>query len=196
MLRRRDALWSYDVSDGVDIADDTSIDGMGGKLEWWVTGDLAPGTLAGYEQADEGVGRGPGGPPHLRKAGWELFDGIKTVAAHNAAGHPAYLLGERRQFGWWYYYPVVLAVKTPLPFLALLFIGLAVSLSKVNRAKAAYWLPLAFSLGIFFVSCFSHINIGVRHILPVYLGFSVTAAVGAVWLSRQSFTARWALWID
>ena len=125
----------------------------------------------------------------------ELFDGIKTVAAHNAAGHPAYLLGERRQFGWWYYYPVVLAVKTPLPFLALLFIGLAVSLSKVNRAKAAHWLPLAFSLGIFFVSCFSHINIGVRHILPVYLGFSVTAAVGAVWLSRQSSTARWALWI-
>src|ERR1019366_4083914 len=94
-------------------------------------------------------------PDVIRRRFPELFDGIKTVAAHNAAGHPAYLLGERRQFGWWYYYPVVLAVKTPLPFLALLFIGLAVSLSKVNRAKAAYWLPLAFSLGSFFVSCFS-----------------------------------------
>src|ERR1039458_6171794 len=80
MLRRRDALWSYDVSDGVDIADDTSIDGMGGKLEWWVTGDLAPGTLAGYEQADEGVGRGPGGPPHLRK-GRQRGSGAYQVGA-------------------------------------------------------------------------------------------------------------------
>ncbi|MGD0778484.1 MAG: glycosyltransferase family 39 protein [Candidatus Solibacter sp.] len=125
----------------------------------------------------------------------ELFDGIRTVIAHNATGHPAYLLGERSQFGWWYYYPVVLAVKTPLPFLALLFIGIAVSLSKSNRARAAYWLPMAFSLGIFFVSFVSHINIGVRHILPVYLGFSITAAIGAVWLYQRSAGARWALWI-
>lgn len=125
----------------------------------------------------------------------ELFDGIKEVFTHNAIGHPAYLLGRRSHFGWWYYYPVVLAVKTPLPFLALLFIGLAVSLNKPYRARAAYWLPMAFSLGILFVSFASHINIGVRHILPVYLGFSITAAVGAVWLYQRSSTARWTLWI-
>jgi 4-amino-4-deoxy-L-arabinose transferase-like glycosyltransferase len=125
----------------------------------------------------------------------QLFNGIKAVMAHNAEGHPAYLFGERNRVGWWYYYPVVLAVKTPLPFFALLFIGIAVSLSKSNRARAACWLPLAFSLGIFFVSFASHINIGVRHILPVYLGFSITAAIGAVWLYQRSSTARWALWI-
>jgi hypothetical protein len=125
----------------------------------------------------------------------ELFDGIKEVFQHNAIGHPAYLLGKRSHFGWWYYYPVVLAVKTPLPFLALFFIGLAVSLRKSRRALAAYWLPLAFSLGILCFSLTSHINIGVRHILPVYLGFSITAAIGAVWLYRQSSRARWALWI-
>lgn len=125
----------------------------------------------------------------------ELINGIKAVAAHNSAGHPAYLLGERRLFGWWYYYPVVLSVKTPLPFLALFFIGLAVSLRKANRARPAYWLPLAFSLGIFFASFSSQINIGVRHILPVYLGFAITAAVGAVWLYEISATDRKALWI-
>ena len=125
----------------------------------------------------------------------ELFDGIKEVFDHNAIGHPAYLFGKRSHFGWWYYYPVVLAVKTPLPFLALFFVGLAVSLGKSRRALAAYWLPLAFSLGILFFSLTSHINIGVRHILPVYLGFSITAAIGAVWLYRQSSTARWAPWI-
>ena len=125
----------------------------------------------------------------------QLFNGIKAVLVHNADGHPAYLLGERNRVGWWYYYPVVLAVKTPLPFLALLFIGLAVSLHKSNRARAPYWLPLAFSLSIFFVSFSSHINIGVRHILPVYLGFSLTAAIGAVWLYQQSSNARWARWV-
>ena len=46
--------------------------------------------------------------------------------------HHAYLFGRRSQFGWWYYYPVVLAVKTPLPFLVLLFIGLGVSLREVQ----------------------------------------------------------------
>ena len=125
----------------------------------------------------------------------ELFDGIKEVLEHNAIGHPAYLFGKRSHFGWWYYYPVVLAVKTPLPFLALFFVGLGVSLSKSRRALSAYWLPLAFSLGILFFSLTSHINIGVRHILPVYLGFSITAAAGAAWLYRRPSTARWAPWV-
>jgi hypothetical protein len=42
------------------------------------------------------------------------------------------------RIAWRYYYLVVFAVKTPLPFLALLVIGLAFSLSKSNRARAAY----------------------------------------------------------
>jgi hypothetical protein len=61
--------------------------------------------------------------------------------------------------------------------------------------QPAYWLPLAFSLGILLVSLTSHINIGVRHILPVYLGFSVTAAAGAAWLYRQVFASRANFWI-
>ena len=125
----------------------------------------------------------------------ELFDGIRQVLSHNSQGHHAYLFGRRSQFGWWYYYPVVLAVKTPLPFLVLLFIGLGVSLRKSNRAQAACWLPLAFSFSILLISLTSHINIGVRHILPVYLGFSITAAIGVEWLYRHPFTSRWALWI-
>lgn len=125
----------------------------------------------------------------------ELFDGIKEVFQHNAEGHPSYLLGMRSKFGWWYYYPVVLAVKTPLAFLALFFLGIGVSLTKANRRRPAYWLPLAFSLGILVISFASHINIGVRHILPVYLGFSVTAAIGAKWLYGQASKAHWNAWI-
>ena len=48
--------------------------------------------------------------------------------------------------------------------------------------------PPAFSLGIFLFALSSHINIGVRHILPVYLGFSVTAAIGKTGPGRRSPT--------
>jgi hypothetical protein len=124
----------------------------------------------------------------------ELFAGVRAVIEHNRQGHPAYLLGMHSMFGWWYYYPVVLAVKTPLPFLALLFAGAAICLGKTRRANPAFWLPLAFSLGILFFSLFSQINIGVRHVLPVYMGFSIVAAVAAVRLWEMSRTARWAAW--
>jgi hypothetical protein len=44
-----------------------------------------------------------------------------------------------------------------------------------NRRKVAYLLPLAFSLGILLPAMTSHVNIGVRHILPIYIGFSIMA---------------------
>lgn len=125
----------------------------------------------------------------------QLFNGVRAVMAHNSAGHASYLLGERSKFGWWYYFPVVFSVKTPLAFLGLLFTGIGVSLIKANRTRPGYWLPLVFSLSIFLVSLSSHINIGVRHILPVYLGFSVTAAIGAVWLYERAATVRWVGWM-
>jgi hypothetical protein len=124
----------------------------------------------------------------------ELYAGIREALNHNEQGHPAYLLGMHSQFGWWYYYPVVLAVKTPLPFLALLIAGVGVSQKRSNRVNARFWIPLAFSLGILFSSLFSNINIGVRHILPVYIGFSITAALGAEWLLEAMRHASWAKW--
>jgi len=122
----------------------------------------------------------------------EFFEGIRALAGHNSTGHPAYLFGERSQHGWWYYYFVVLAVKTPLPFLGLLFYGAI--LSWRSPSKRGAYLALAFSAGILFFSLFSRINIGVRHILPVYIGFSIVAAVGAARLIEISRTAKWAGW--
>ena len=52
-----------------------------------------------------------------------LFEGLGELAAKNRAGHKSYLLGEVRTTGWWYFFPVALAVKTPLPFLLLVAAG-------------------------------------------------------------------------
>ena len=39
--------------------------------------------------------------------------GFATQIVHQRNGGPSYLLGERRMTGWWYYYPVTLAVQGP-----------------------------------------------------------------------------------
>src|SRR5262249_26306570 len=93
----------------------------------------------------------------------DFFDGIQVVLNHNAGGHASYLLGQTSNFGWWYYFPVALAVKTPLAFLALLVLGLTLRWQK--RRPLAYLLPVAFALGVLLPSMAGNINIGVRHVL-------------------------------
>ncbi len=119
----------------------------------------------------------------------QMFSGLKMVADHNAGGHYAYLLGSRSTTGWWYFYPVVLAVKTPLAFLALLGFGAALTFRKMRASRA--WLPLAFSGGILLVGLFSRINIGIRHILPVYAGFSLAAAIALIRMLELGETSKW-----
>ena len=121
---------------------------------------------------------------------WEYFDGIRVALTHNSNGHPAYLLGEARTFGWWYYFPVALAVKTPLALLLLLAVGIGVCCG--NRRRVLYLMPMAFSLGILLPAMAGNVNIGVRHVLPVYLAFSVMAALGLIHLARLSDRKAWA----
>jgi len=128
----------------------------------------------------------------LRLPAPEFYAGIRQLIDHDRAGHPAYLLGQRNHSGWWYYYPVVLAFKTPLAFLLLLFIGIASSFTRQRRRLAATWVPLAFSLGVLLFALTSRINIGIRHVLPVYTGFSIVAAMGVLWLWDLSRASRWA----
>jgi hypothetical protein len=123
----------------------------------------------------------------------ELYAGIQQVIEHNRIGDPAYLLGRHSHFGWWYYYPVMLAVKTPLPFLALLFYGAAIGWR--GRAWRGAWLGLAFSLGILLFSTTSNIDLGVRYILAIYIGGSVVAAAGAARLLEKSGQSRASGWI-
>jgi len=113
----------------------------------------------------------------------EFFDGVSVAMRHNTVGHNAYLLGVSGTKGWWYYFPITLSVKTPIAFLLLLLPGIA-SCWK-SRAKPGFLLPLAFSLGILFTGMAGNVNIGVRHILPVYIGFSMIAGIAVSNLLRR-----------
>lgn len=123
----------------------------------------------------------------------ELYAGIQQLIEHNRVGHPAYLLGQHSRSGWWYYYLVVLAVKTPLPFLAMLLYGLLCK--KKRESTFATGLAMAFSLGILLFSLTSRINIGVRHILPVYIGFSVVVGAAATRLVQRARNFRLAAYM-
>jgi hypothetical protein len=108
----------------------------------------------------------------------DLMNGIVAVKAHNDSGHLSYLLGETRLTGWWYFYLVALAVKTPIPLLIAGPIGLAgLALRGWRHGDSWGVAPLAVVIAILvFASAVSHINIGIRHILIVYPFFAVGAA--------------------
>lgn len=117
----------------------------------------------------------------------ELVDGIIQISQHNQSGHRSYLLGEVRQTGWWYFFPVALSVKVPIPVLLLTIIGLLYTIA--ISLKANNWLlfvPVLSASAILLATMISNINIGIRHILPIFPFVSIIAAYGAVslWNSK------------
>ena len=100
----------------------------------------------------------------------DLVNGIVAVKAHNDSGHLSYLLGKTRLDGWWYFYLVALAVKTPLPLLVAGPCGVVVLARQGWRQRDSWALaPLVLAGTVLtFASTFSRINIGIRHILILY----------------------------
>lgn len=96
----------------------------------------------------------------------------------------AYLLGQTSPRGWWYYFPVALAVKTPLPMLLLALGGLVVAIrARGWHRTAPLWLPPALFLAL---SMSGRITIGYRHILPLVPFLIVLAGIAAQTMWQQS----------
>lgn len=91
--------------------------------------------------------------------------GLGYLAEHNRAGRPTYLLGEVANHGWWYYFPVAFLVKTPAAVVMLAAVAVAIAL----RRRLARSGPLLIPAGIYFaLSLAANLNLGIRHLLPVY----------------------------
>jgi hypothetical protein len=114
-----------------------------------------------------------------------LFEGIGQLAAKNRAGHKSYLLGQVRDSGWWYFFPVALSMKTPLAFLVLFGIGaVAATRAPPGSERARQLGPLLIAAAFLLVCLPSRINIGLRHLLPIYPFLAITAGIGVVSLTR------------
>lgn len=115
----------------------------------------------------------------------KLLWGIGSALRHGKQGHRSYLFGEIRDYGWWYFFPVVLGVKTPVGFLLLALAGMALAVRFGMHVRD--WLPLtptAAAVAILLSVLLSTINLGARHILPIYGPLAVAAAGGVYWLWR------------
>ena len=102
----------------------------------------------------------------------KYFIGYNLVAEHNAVGHWNFLNGEVKFDGWWYYFPLVLLYKLTIPTLILFVFALV-----FVRLKFWETFFLLFPAFLFFsISLDSHIQIGIRHVLPVLPFFYIYIA--------------------
>ena len=112
------------------------------------------------------------------------FSGL--VYALSTFNRTAYLLGEISGEGFWLYFPIAFAVKTPLPTLLLLLASFICLLGKrsvvINREFILMPIFVFFALAMY-----SRMNIGVRHILPIYpfLFVWLGGTVGMLWARRS-----------
>ena len=131
------------------------------------------------------------------RAGWQsmavhhripapaFLAGLELVERHSSAGHAGFLLGSYRDHGWWYYFPVILFFKTPLAFFLLAIIGIVTMVRSRNPETIGVALsPLAMLLP----ALTTGINIGVRHVLPLYPLLTICAAAAIVSIWRRSRT--------
>jgi len=122
-----------------------------------------------------------------------FFKGIAMQAEHAAFGHEAFLCGQWGEKGWWYYFPLALVWKLPVPLLILTLAALSLWLARLRRwnfAEAAPWMAaLVFSA----LAMTSTINIGIRYVLPMMPWLAVGTAQQLCKLSRNWRVAAWAV---
>lgn len=116
--------------------------------------------------------------------------GLDQILSISGGGRPSFLLGEFSTTGWWYYFPVALAVKTPVMLLFLFALSAILLLWERNSRSYAVFLIIP-AVVYFLISLQSALNIGYRHLLPI-LPFLLVLVSGlaTVKLSQPSFIAK------
>ncbi len=112
--------------------------------------------------------------PHLPLPAYSYIKGNALQAFHSA-NHAAwdptgdlFLLGDHRANGWWYYFPIAFAVKTPLALFALLGL-LMMWRRRAPRTDPFELVLLVVPAVLWMLACMTiSINIGVRYLLPIY----------------------------
>src|SRR5581483_9737027 len=159
------------------------------RFRWTATSDGGVHFPLAYALPDSGLGRAA--------AEWVAASHIFPEAAvygvlfvmktnHRAS----YLLGQVSLDGFWLYFPFAFAVKTPLPTLILLAVAIVLWIRRRRVTAAEGFLALS-ALAYFAFAVVSRMNIGLRHILPVYpFLYVLLGGVAASFWKSQSRTPR------
>jgi 4-amino-4-deoxy-L-arabinose transferase-like glycosyltransferase len=106
--------------------------------------------------------------------------GMAELIEVNRVGFAGYAMGEWSLRGWWWYFPLALALKTTLGTLLLLAVG-GVFAWRVRGFVES----LVASAAILALSTTTHVDIGIRYILPIYVPLSVAMAAAVVAMLRR-----------
>ena len=110
----------------------------------------------------------------------EFFDGIRMLRDQNRQGSRGYLFGEVRDGGWWYFFFVALALKTPIAVLLLSGLGSVLVVRQYWRDPQKWEVvaPFAAFAMIMLTSMPSHLDSGIRYVLPIFVFLSILAGFG------------------
>ncbi|HET6207157.1 MAG TPA: glycosyltransferase family 39 protein [Terracidiphilus sp.] len=129
---------------------------------------------------------------HLLPESWLI--GLVDVK-RMAEWYPTFVLGAQHAHGVWFYFPVVILVKTTLGLLALVALALfAIAIGKLRKGREVVYL-LVPALFYLLVAIVAGMDIGARHVLPVDTFIFVLAAGGAAALAATSRRWAWAIGI-
>ena len=105
-------------------------------------------------------------------------------------GYHSYALGTIYPHRVWFYFPLAFSIKTTLGLLGLVVLSvIAVVFGRMGRAREVLFLTIPPAVYFLFAMALG-MNIGVRHIMPVYV-YVAALAGGAAWRLGQS-NRRWA----
>ena len=99
--------------------------------------------------------------------------------------YASYLLGKPYPHGVWFYFPSPWLIKSTVPFLVLLGISVWAICAAGCPRREVWFLTLPPALYLA-VAMSAHMNIGMRHVLPMYAFLTVLEAGAAIALARAS----------
>ncbi len=126
----------------------------------------------------------------------EFVAGLIWAKGKLDAGHGNYFFGDVPMGGSLLYFPTVLAIKTSLAMLVCASVGSCVAICTMWK-KGGTWPTTPFCIFVILLvaATFSSVNIGVRHVLPLYPFVSalaaegITCVVACLWRDRRIVVA-------
>jgi hypothetical protein len=118
-----------------------------------------------------------------------VAEGFENQFYHKNEGHGGFLFGRYSLWGWWWYFPAAIALKTPIGTLGIAAIALAgVWRQEPLRRHVPYL--IAPPIVVIAAMTWAGIDIGVRYVLPAYpfllvvCGRVATARTAVPWVGR------------
>jgi 4-amino-4-deoxy-L-arabinose transferase-like glycosyltransferase len=111
---------------------------------------------------------------------YAFIDGVREILETDMGGFNAYAMGRFTMSGWWWYFPLAIAIKTTLPLLALFILG---AFDREHRRTYAQY-AIA-TLAILAITLHSSLDIGVRYLLPLYVPLVLAATTAVMGRMRK-----------